>query len=293
MTALPFKPLIKTLRAHQWAKNLLIFVPVVLAHQYRDTAAWTVLFRVFAAFCCVASAGYVVNDIVDAPVDRAHPGKRLRPFASGTLSPRVGWAWAGFLMILGLSLAASASFPLLAVVSGYFATSLFYSFSLKSQPLLDVFCLTCLYAVRLFSGGLAVSVEISPWLVSFAVFFFLNLAFLKRYTELGLFRAEGGAKKVRGYLTGDGKFVMAFGSTCGIVSALILALYMNSDRVFTLYRHPEFLWAICFFLLYWVARAWLIAHRGEMHEDPVMFVMHDRASYVVLLLCVIVLALAI
>lgn len=293
MSSFPLNPVIQVLRVHQWLKNLLLFIPVVLAHQYRDAAAWGALLRAFAAFCCVSSCGYVLNDILDVESDKTHPGKRHRPFASGRLKRGFGFGLAIVLFAAGTALAASVSVPLLGIVTGYLAGSLAYSSFLKSQPLLDAFCLALFYAVRLFAGGVAAEVPISPWLTAFAVFFFLNLAFLKRYTELGLYRESGATKKVRGYLTGDGALIMAFGSACGIVSALVLALYMNSETAFALYRRPQFLWAICFFLLYWIARAWLVAHRGEMHDDPVVFVMHDRASYVVALLCVIVLALAI
>lgn len=288
-----FYSIIQTLRIHQWAKNLLIFIPVILAHEYRHPQIWLGLLRAFLAFSCIASAGYVLNDIFDIASDLLHDGKKSRPFAAGVLSRGFGFALAVILLTAGTTLAASVSRDFLIVATAYFVGSVVYSLFLKSLPLVDVFCLACFYVVRLFAGGVAATVVISPWLAAFAVFFFLNLAFLKRFTELNLHRQNATTNKIRGYLPIDANVVMAFGTAAGILSALVLALYMNSEHAFTLYRHPEFLWAICFFLLYWITRTWLIAHRGEMHDDPVVFVIHDRASYVVLLCCVIVLALAI
>jgi 4-hydroxybenzoate polyprenyltransferase len=245
----------------------------------------------FAAFCCAASAGYIANDVLDASVDRQHPEKRHRPFASGELTRGFGATLAFTLLTFAVVLASRVSMTFALIIVGYVLLSLAYSAFLKTLPLLDVFLLALFYVIRLFSGGIAANVVISPWLAAFAVFFFLNLAFLKRYTEIRQHGIDKSAR--RGYQDGDDILILGYGTTSGFLSVLILALYMSTERAFSLYHRPQFLWAICFCILYWVARSWLIAHRDRMNDDPVVFVLHDRTSYVIALVCSVFLALAI
>lgn len=288
---MPLKASLRALRCHQWIKNLLVFVPLLLAHELRDRQAWILLATAFASFCCAASAGYITNDVLDAAADRQHPGKRHRPFASGALTSQFGITLATTLLAFAIATAIQVSLTFTGIVVGYFILSLAYSSFLKTVPLLDVFLLALFYVIRLFSGGIAANVVISPWLAAFAVFFFLNLAFLKRYAEIRLHGVDEATR--RGYQEGDDILILGYGTTSGFLSVLILALYMSTEKAFLLYHRPQFLWAICFCILYWIARAWLIAHRDRMNDDPVVFVLHDRVSYVIALVCCVFLALAI
>ncbi|HWS53987.1 MAG TPA: UbiA family prenyltransferase [Pyrinomonadaceae bacterium] len=274
-------PLLRALRAHQWVKNLLVFAPLLLAHRVFEAEPLLRCAGAFAAWSLCASGGYLFNDLLDAEADRRHPYKMRRPLAAGALG-RGAAAWAALALVAaGLAPAVlwlPARFGLM--LGLYLALTVAYTALLKRLVIVDVLVLAGLYTLRVLAGGFAAGVEVSPWLLAFSMFLFLSLAFVKRYTEL---RAANGASPARrGYTAEDTELLKSFGTTAGYLSVLVLALYINQSREVThLYRRPEALWLIGPCLLYWVTRVWLLARRGRLHDDPVVFTVKDPASYAV------------
>jgi 4-hydroxybenzoate polyprenyltransferase/phosphoserine phosphatase len=285
--------LVKACRPHQWAKNLLLLVPALLAHRV-DPGTLGLVALAFVAFSACASGVYVLNDIGDVAADRLHPRKRLRPFASGRLTITAGLRLATLLFAVGLGLSAvllPTGFLGLMVV--YLCANLGYSSRLKQVPVLDVLMLACMYALRLEAGAVAAGVPLSDWFLTFSLFFFTSLAFAKRYTELSRLKAAGGeAAAGRGYEVGDVRLLEMLGTASGYVSVLVLALYMNSAQMRALYGESRVLWLICPLVLYWVTRLWLLANRGQLDEDPVVFALRDRASLAVGAACGLVALIA-
>lgn len=274
----PFDATIRAMRPHQWMKNILIFLPLLAAHQW-DAISLMRAALAFVAFGLVASSVYVINDLLDLPSDRAHPRKRFRPFASGALSLRIGLWLAPGLILTGVALGAFAGWGFLAVLAGYFVTTTAYSLWLKRIAILDICTLAALYAVRIVAGGVATQVPLSVWLLAFSIFFFFSLAAVKRQAELVDNLASGrGTNARRGYRTDDLPLVTMMALASGYVSVLVMALYVNSPTVMSLYSTPEVLWGISAVLLFWISRMVLITHRGDMHDDPVVFAVRDRVS---------------
>lgn len=273
---------IRAMRPHQWAKNLLLFVPLVAAHRIHEGASLAAALTGFAAFCLFASSAYLLNDLLDLGADRAHPRKRLRPLASGQLSIPAGLLLCALAVLGGAALAARLPAMFQATLGAYFLLTLAYSFGLKRVAMLDVISLAALYTLRIIAGGFAIPMPPSFWLLAFAMFLFFSLALVKRYAELVSLEGEGiGAAPGRGYAGHDAEVVLAIGSASAMVSALVLALYINGETAKDLYMQPAFLWILCPILLYWVSRIWLLAARGQMHDDPVLFAVRDKASYAV------------
>ncbi len=273
---------LKALRVHQWLKNLLVFVPLLAAHRFTDPDAVLLTGLAFLAFGLSASGVYVLNDLLDLEADRAHPRKRSRPFAAGRLSLRSGLVAAPLLTLAGLALAWLVAPLFAAVLGGYYVLTLGYSLGWKRVPILDVILLAGLYTVRIIGGAAAIGTVPSFWLLAFSMFIFLSLALLKRYIEfVGL--AERGEVKAagRGYHLDDQPLLLALGGSAGYLSVLVLALYINSPESQALYARPEALWLLCPLLMLWISRAWLKAHRGTMHDDPVVFAATDRFSLLV------------
>lgn len=275
------RAVVKLLRPHQWAKNALVAVPAALAHRLGEVGVLTDVALAIVAMSLCASGTYVVNDWLDRDRDRAHPTKRTRPLAAGTVSPGVGLALAVGLVAAAFGLAV-AFLPLgfTATLATYTAVTLAYSFRLKAVAVLDVLVLAGLYALRVLAGGEATGVPLSEWLLGFSIFFFLALALLKRYAELRL--VETGAAPAdngRGYEPGDASLVLAAGPACGLLAVLVFALYTTGADVRELYATPARLWLVTPPLLYWTLRMWLLAHRGKMPDDPVLFAVKDPASY--------------
>jgi 4-hydroxybenzoate polyprenyltransferase len=275
--------LVDALRIHQWSKNLLLFVPIVLDHRLFDGPVVVSALVAFLVFCCAASAGYVLNDLLDLKADRWHPLRRRRPFAAGTLSPAAGITLAVLLLALAFPLAAG-TLPrrFLGVLILYVLLTLAYSLVLKRVPVLDVILLAGFYTLRVLAGLAATGVRFSTWLLAFSTFLFLSLAFVKRYAELARLPTNGEAAiPRRGYLASDRAWMESMGSASGYLSVLVLALYISSDEVVALYGRPMVLWLLCPLLLYWVGRTWLLAHRGRMHDDPIVATLRDPVSYAV------------
>jgi 4-hydroxybenzoate polyprenyltransferase len=275
-------------------KNLLVFVPVVLDHRLSDAETMSRAGTAFLAFCCAASSAYILNDVFDLQADRQHPTKRHRPFASGALEPAVGLV----LVPLLLAVAVGVSWSTLprnftALLALYVTLTSAYSLYLKRIAVVDVLLLAGLYTLRVLAGIAAAEVRFSTWLLAFAMFLFLSLAFLKRYTEVSAM--DGAATdqvRRRGYLRGDREWLGSMGGASGYLSVLVLALYINSEQVVALYRRPLALWLVCPLLLFWTSRMWLLAHRGKIHDDPIVATVRDPASYVIGVLVAAVMYLA-
>lgn len=288
------KTWLKALRIHQWIKNLLIFLPVLASHRMFDLVAVTATVAAFVCFGLCASGVYVLNDLLDLKADRHHPRKRRRPFAAGKLSPLSGIVVAVTLTVLAFAGAWFVADRFAKILLCYYVLTQAYSFKLKRIAMLDVVVLAALYTVRIIAGTAALHAEPSFWLLAFSMFIFLSLAILKRYTELHTMRLGGkAAASGRGYNVEDLVLLQALGGASGYLSVLVLALYINSPASVALYSHPAWLWILCPVLLYWISRAWMIAHRGLMHDDPVVFAVTDRISQVLLVICAIIVAGAI
>ncbi len=285
------KELLRAVRLHQWVKNLLVFIPLLLTHQISSLPQLTSAALAFLAFCFCASSVYVQNDLLDIEADRHHPRKRFRPFASGKLSIRFGLLLAPALLLAALATSLGLPPTFLAVLGVYFVATLAYSLYLKQKPIIDVLTLALLYVMRIIAGGVAIGVALSPWLLAFAMFFFLSLAYVKRYSEIRDLE-QGGSLRARGYVHSDLEGLADLGVSSGYVSALVVALYINSSVVTQYYRSPALLWLICPLIVYWLSRMWLLARRGKMHDDPIVFALSDRISYIVGALVAIVATLA-
>ncbi|MYM91334.1 UbiA family prenyltransferase [Rugamonas sp. FT82W] len=280
----PLAGLLRAMRPHQWLKNLLVLMPLLAAHQYGDPLSVMHALLALLVFSLTASSVYLLNDLVDVGDDRHHARKRRRPFASGQLSLAAGWLAWPLLLAAGAGLAALALPPrFIGALAVYFALTLGYSFRLKQVPVVDVLSLAALYTLRIVAGAFAVSVELSFWLLSFSMFVFLSLAFIKRYSELHAARQAGQSKPLRGrgYVQQDLELVSSLGSNAGYIAVLVLAFYIQDARTARLYAHPTLIWLACPLMLYWISRAWLIAHRGQMHDDPIVFAIKDRVSWLV------------
>lgn len=273
--------LLKALRLHQWAKNTLIFVPLLAAHRFLELPLlWNGLLA-FVAFGACASSVYLLNDLLDLPDDRKHPTKRNRPLAAGTL-PILHALFLIPVLLFGAFALALWQLPLLfaAVLAGYYLLTLGYSLWLKRIVMLDVVTLAMLYTVRVIAGAAAMELVTTFWILAFCMFIFLSLAFVKRYTELHDARQRGKRDKSAGraYYPADFELLASLGGASGYLSVLVLALYINESASATLYRSPEWMWAACPLLLFWLSRVWLLAHRGQMHDDPIVFALRDNVS---------------
>jgi 4-hydroxybenzoate polyprenyltransferase len=268
----------KALRVHQWAKNALILVPIILAHNFRGLHVLDALVAFFCFSLC-ASATYIFNDLLDIEADRRHPRKRFRPFASGDLSAKAGVLISATFLLLSLVAALFLAPGFLGYLVLYLVTTLSYSFYFKRVVLVDVLLLSGLYTIRLLAGAAAARVPISPWLAGFSVFLFLSLAMVKRFSEMQNLRTAGHApSNGRGYLISDIEQLRAFGTAAAYASVVVFSFYISSVDVLKLYRHPQRLWVITPIMIFWLSRVWLLASRGELDEDPVIFAVTDKPS---------------
>jgi 4-hydroxybenzoate polyprenyltransferase/phosphoserine phosphatase len=278
------KAYVKALRPHQWLKNVLVFVPMVAAHELTSaTIAKSVL--AFIAFCLVASSVYVLNDLLDLAADRAHPRKRNRPFASGAIPIAHGTWLAPLLLLLGLAWAVPLGAKFILVMLAYYALTTAYSLHLKRRSVIDICTLAGLYTMRVVAGGVATGIPLSVWLLAFCIFLFFSLAAIKRQAELVDAKASGAVTaNRRSYHVDDIPVMANMAASAGYVAVLVMALYVNSPAVLELYSRPYALWGICLILLYWISRLMTVTHRGEMHDDPVVYAVKDRVSEVCFLL---------
>jgi 4-hydroxybenzoate polyprenyltransferase len=274
---------LKAVRLYQWVKNALIFLPAMLAHQILQPAILLDCVLAFIAFGMCASSVYLINDLLDLSADRQHPRKNKRAFASGVLSARSGGAVAVVLFCSSAALALYVGWKFAAVLAGYYVLTWAYSLRLKRAALVDVMTLAGLYTVRIIAGAAATAIPLSFWLLAFSIFVFLSLGFVKRYTELDDARkANKMSTRGRGYYADDLPLLMTLGVAAGYCTIVVVALYINSADSQALYRHNKPLWLVCPLLLYWISRVWLLATRGQMPDDPVVFALRDRISLMVL-----------
>lgn len=279
------KLLFRMLRAHQWLKNTLIVVPMILSHEYLNAQMLLECLVAFVSFSAAASAIYIINDFFDLPVDRLHATKRNRPFASGALSISFG-LW-GILVLLTVSVATAFFLPPLfgVVLAIYLATTVTYSLVLKRMLLIDVLTLAWLYTVRILAGAAATETLVSFWLLAFSIFFFLSLALVKRYVELAGCDVNNGDKIAgRGYRPEDLGIIAQGGMASAFSAALVLALYIDSAAVRELYADPWMVWPLAPMVLYITLRIWVLAGRNEMNDDPVVFIVRDWRSQIVMAL---------
>jgi 4-hydroxybenzoate polyprenyltransferase len=273
------KDYVRAVRPHQWAKNALIFLPLLAGHYFQAAHILAALVA-FVCFSMMASSAYLINDLLDLPGDREHPRKRLRPFAAGALPLQHGVGLA--MMLAGGAFAIALTLPSRfgLVLSLYLFGTLAYSVVLKRQIVIDVVMLGGLYTLRVVAGITAIGTTYSPWLLMFCLFFFLALAIVKRCAELIARQKEGKLRPSgRGYRYEDLRALFAFGAAAGYGAVFVVTLYLSSPEVRALYDHPNRLWLVCPILLYWITRVFMISNRGELHDDPLVFALTDRASW--------------
>lgn len=276
------RPFVKEMRLHQYAKNVLIFVPLLTAHSYLNVINMTSALLAFICFSLCASGVYFLNDLLDLDTDRQHLRKRFRPLASGDLPISTGILGAIGLPLIAFALA-TVTLPLafLGVLATYYLITNLYSFFLKRVSTADVMTLAILYTMRVVAGGAATGIILSSWLIAFSVFIFVSLAYLKRYIEVAALGQDNKVAKGRGYAVNDSETMFSLGISNATAAVLVLAMYINSEEVKQLYANPQILWLLCFLLLYWTNRIWVGARRGKIAEDPVVFAIKDNVSRLV------------
>jgi 4-hydroxybenzoate polyprenyltransferase len=276
---------LKSIRIHQWLKNVLVFLPLLAAHKTNDIQNIFQVLLAFLSFGLGASAVYVLNDLLDLDSDRQHKSKYKRPFASGLMGAFEGFMII-FVLLAGSGLVAwqlPAQFGAVLIV--YFILTSLYSFWLKRQVVVDITMLATLYTVRIVAGAAAAQVYPSFWLLAFSMFFFLGLGTVKRYTELrDISHTTNSRPAGRGYTVLDLPLILNMGLCSSMVSTLVFALYIHSPETIEVYHNNKYLWPAAVALLYWNARVWMKAHREEIHEDPVVFATMDKQSWMIMLL---------
>lgn len=288
---------LKAIRVHQWVKNLLVLVPLLLAHEFGDSDKLFAVVMAFIAFCLLASGNYLINDLLDRENDRRHPHKCHRPIASGKIVPGQAVVVAVVMIATATGIAVSVSWELFAILGFYLALTIAYSVRLKRVVLIDVFVLSSLYTVRVVAGGIAGAVMVSPWFLAFSIFIFLSLGLVKRYAELREVSAETDSRQQqmtfgRGYTPRDLAVLGIQGIAAGYAAVVILSLYINDPASMHFYQYPEYLWGIVIVMLYWVSRIWLLTYRGQMHHDPITFAIRDKQSLFAGLLCTLIVVFA-
>jgi len=269
----------RALRVHQWLKNSLLFVPLLTAFSVDDGVRWQALAVAFAAFCLAASATYIGNDLWDLENDRGHPRKRQRPFAAAALPIPQGLAAAAVLLVLAFALASQASTAFVWVLLLYLVATTAYSLRLKEYVLVDVVMLSLLYTLRIIAGAVAVNIVVSSWLLAFSAFAFLSLALVKRCSEL-VTMADLGRSESRGrdYRVGDLAVLWPLGVGASMAAVVVFGLFISTPETQARYASPQLLWGVAVTLVYWMGRMWIKTSRGEMHDDPLVYAVKDRAS---------------
>ena len=283
---------LKLIRVHQWLKNVLLFVPLLAAHSIFQLDSWVKLLIAFFSFSLCASTVYLANDLLDLESDRSHPRKKNRPFASGAIPIYKGILLAPILFLLSFIMASFVNHIFMIELGIYFIITCAYSFGIKKFILIDCLTLAILYTLRIIAGAAALLMPISFWLLAFSIFLFLSLAFIKRYAELEV-QLHSGNEKIqgRGYLVSDASLIQSLGITSGFAAVIVLALYINSNEISLLYPNPEVIWGVVPVILFWISWMWMQAHRGLMHDDPLIFAVKDRASLITGLIFVFIMVL--
>jgi len=270
---------LRAVRIHQWAKNLLLFVPLLTAFSYQDISKLQSIMLAFFAFSLTASATYMGNDLWDLESDRAHPRKKYRPFASAKIPILKGVASAAGLLIVGLVLAANVSLNFFWMLLLYLIVTTAYTWTLKSYVLIDVIVLSLLYTFRIIAGSVAVEIPTSSWLLAFSVFIFFSLALVKRCSELVTMQQQGReSTHGRDYRTTDLVVLWPLGIGSALSAVVVFGLFISAAETQPRYASPQTLWLVAVGLIYWLARLWIKTARGEMHDDPLVFAVRDFGS---------------
>jgi 4-hydroxybenzoate polyprenyltransferase len=272
------------LRLHQWLKNLLIFVPLLVSHRLGTPGYMAEGITAFVLFGLAASSAYILNDLLDVASDRRHPSKRRRPLAAGLISPKAA-GFATLLLLIGAFGGALWMLPgkFVGAMAAYYVVTVTYSLRLKRLIIVDVVTLAMLYTLRIIAGTLLFHLTMTFWMLAFSMFIFLSLALVKRYGELLGARNRGETDRPgdRGYYASDLSMIASLGAASGYLSVMVLALYIQDPNTSALYGNPRIIWLACPLLLYWISRVWVLTHRGEMNDDPVVFAIRDRVSLMV------------
>lgn len=280
--ACSIKVVLRALRVHQWMKNILVFAPLVLAHQIFNARGWMMAGAAALSFSLCASGVYLLNDLLDLEADRRHPRKKKRPCASGAFPISQALALAPILFVSAFAIALAVQ-PEFSVVLGiYLILTSAYSYRLKALALVDIILLAILYTIRIVGGGIATGIHLSQWLLGLSMFIFFSLACVKRFSELLVLQQRKEHRTWgRGYAVSDMEQVASFGTASGYIAVLVLALYVSGKEVVSLYANPTVIWMACPLLLYWISRIWLLARRGLVHDDPLVFALQDKVTYAV------------
>ena len=290
----PIRPYFKAMRPYQWAKNALVFLPAIAGHSIGDFGVLVGAFLAFWAFSLAASSAYIINDLLDLPGDRDHHRKSKRPFAAAQISIPRGILMAVGLMAAAIGIALLLPLEFFTILLGYVTLTLGYSLYLKRQMLVDVIILGGLYTIRVLGGIAATGEEKSQWLLMFCLFFFLSLAIVKRCSELVARREAGKSSPPgRGYALGDLAMLLPLGAAAGYAAVMVVMLYLSSPQITSLYAHPLRMWLICPLLVYWISRALMLSNRGEMHDDPIIFALTDKVSWLTGVVAAIIIAISI
>jgi 4-hydroxybenzoate polyprenyltransferase len=274
--------LIRLMRPHHWVKNLLLLVPLLTSHRFTEGLAVSSELRAIVAMCLISSAVYIFNDFCDLNGDRMHRTKRYRPLANRDVSVPDALVLAGTVATLGALISAMLPLTFVFWVLVYFTVAVAYSLWLKRLPIIDVLALASLYVVRVLLGAAAIAAPLSNWLLLFSLALFASLALLKRYVELDdSVRRDTTIGPGRGYKLSDSRKIGRLGVLSACLSILVVVLYTNSAEAATYYADPGILLGLAPLLAFWLARAWFIVFRGEMHDDPIVYALRDPASYVV------------
>lgn len=289
-----FSAIVREIRVYQWVKNLIVFFPLIAAHRWNQVGDLVHSLWAFGSFSLCASSVYLINDLMDLESDRRHPKKCQRPLAAGDLSLASGTVLTAILLAVWVVSAWALAPSFFSVLFFYFALNLLYTTHLKRMVIIDVVVLACLYTLRVFAGGLATTIPVSHWLMGLCLFFFFSLALVKRHSELTLMSSlERSSTKGRGYHVDDRFMLASLGTASGFISILVFILYIQSDRVQALYSRPEALWWIPPLLVYWMSRVWLLAHRGVLDDDPILFALKDIPSHIVAFICLAIVLYAV
>lgn len=285
--------ILRLLRPRQWLKNGLVFLPFIAGHRWADSTAVVDVLLAFVAFCLVASSAYVLSDLLDVDYDRAHPRKKERPVASGTVPQIVALCLWPVLLIAGAAVTFLLSTDIDWVLGGYFVLTTLYSLTLKRIALLDILTLTVLYGSRILAGGVAIGIALSDWLIGFVLFLFFALAVMKRVTEVRGLGARGkGITAGRGYRLGDEQVLLPLGISCSVTATVVFGLYTTSSDAHVLYSRPSVLLLAAPLILFWQCNLWLATIRDRMHDDPLVFAVRDPVTWVVLAAVVLLFILA-
>ena len=288
-----FRSYLQAVRPSHWLKNVLVFLPLIAAHRLYEPTLLAKCLVAFVAFTLCAGSVYLFNDLRDLSADRRDPQRRLRPLASGRIGVTGSLVGAAALLVAALSVGYTLRPALTAVIGIYYIAMVIYSLGAKSIAILDVLILACGYTSRVVAGSVAAGLAWSAWLSAFCVFLFFSLALIKRYAELTRAQSIPGVEQhVRGYLLPDGVVLVAQGMAAGYLSVLVLALYTNTRMVQAPSGKSELFWLICLLLLYWISHMWLMAHRGRIHADPVVYALKDPTSRILVCIAVATVLLA-